>query len=169
MKPTTKTMKTSSSSTVTMLRSPRRILSTVVPIAVIEMNSTFTDVIGFGPVGLPYAPTHPWWPDRESDPEGHQQVAEAFELLMEHSHGSYTIPVKHRDGHRLWVAAAFNQVVDPDTGRRVIVGTFRDVTAEHYAVQRESALAALSVGARISPHFIEPILGCRMRSRPPSG
>ncbi|GID31689.1 SpoIIE family protein phosphatase [Paractinoplanes brasiliensis] len=112
---------------------------------VIEMNSTFTDLIGFGPEGLPYVPTHPWWPDRESDPEGHQQVTEAFELLMERSHGSYTIPVKHRDGHRLWVAAAFNQVVDPDTGRRVIVGTFRDVTAEHYAVQRESAVAALSV------------------------
>ena len=50
-----------------------------------------------------------------------------------------------RDGHRLWVAAAFNQVRDPDTGRRVIVGTFRDVTAEHYAVQRETALAALSM------------------------
>jgi PAS domain S-box-containing protein len=110
--------------------------------AVIEINSTFTDVLGFGPEGLPYPAAHPWWP---GDAEGHQQVADAFAGLMEQTRGSYTIPVQHRDGHRLWVAAAFNQVDDLDTGRRVAVGTFRDVTAEHYAVQRESALAALSV------------------------
>ncbi|MBM2614702.1 SpoIIE family protein phosphatase [Actinoplanes sp. LDG1-06] len=113
--------------------------------AVIEINSTFASVLGYGPEGLPYAPVHPWWPDRESDPEGFQQVQDAFGLLMDQSAGNYTIPVKHRDGHKLWVAAAFNQVEDPDTGRRAVVGTFRDVTAEHYAVQRESALAALSV------------------------
>ncbi|GAB7045599.1 SpoIIE family protein phosphatase [Catenuloplanes indicus JCM 9534] len=116
--------------------------------AVIEINSTFQTILGYGPEGLPYPPVHPWWPDAERDPDGHRLVEDAFALLMEHSRGSYTIPVNHRDGHRLWVAAAFNQVEDPDTGRRVIVGTFRDVTAEHYAVQRDSALAAL--GLRLS-------------------
>jgi PAS domain S-box-containing protein len=109
--------------------------------AVIEINSTFADILGFGPEGLPYPAPHPWWPEGD----GHQQVADAFATLMEDARGGYTIPVRHRDGHRLWVAAAFNQVTDPGNGRRVIVGTFRDVTAEHYAVQRESALAALSV------------------------
>ncbi|WP_067500342.1 SpoIIE family protein phosphatase [Actinoplanes sp. TFC3] len=113
--------------------------------AVIEINSTFTDILGYGPQELPYAPVHPWWPDPASDPAGYREVEQAFALLVERSRGSYTIPVTHRDGHRLWVAAAFNQVEEPDTGRRVIVGTFRDVTAEHYAVQRESALAAISV------------------------
>ncbi|MFG1994591.1 SpoIIE family protein phosphatase [Actinoplanes sp. NPDC048988] len=113
--------------------------------AIIEINPTFTDILGYGPEGLPYRPVHPWWPDRESDPDGYQQVAEAFAMLVDEPRGSYTIPVSHRDGHVLWVAASFNQVRDPDSGRRVIVGTFRDVTAEHYAVQRESALAALSV------------------------
>ena len=113
--------------------------------AVIEMNSAFTDILGYGPEGLPYPSLSPWWPDPETDPEGHQQVEAALAQLIDQPRGSYTIPVIHRDGHRLWVAAAFNQVEDPDTGRRVIVGTFRDVTAEHYAVQRESALAAVSV------------------------
>ncbi|BFU45328.1 SpoIIE family protein phosphatase [Krasilnikovia sp. MM14-A1004] len=112
---------------------------------VIETNSTFDDILGYGPADLPYPPVHPWWPDPAADPEGYQQAAEAFTALVERPHGAYTIPVTHRDGHRLWVAAAFNQVDDPETGRRVIVGTLRDVTAEHYAVQRESALAALSV------------------------
>ncbi|MEU4570254.1 SpoIIE family protein phosphatase [Micromonospora sp. NPDC023956] len=113
--------------------------------AVIEINTTFTDILGFGPEDLPYAPVHPWWPSQETEPEAYQQVADAFAMLVGQTRGSYTIPVTHRDGHRLWVAAAFSQVEDPDTGRWVIVGTFRDVTAEHYAVQRESALAALSV------------------------
>ncbi|MFJ4716763.1 SpoIIE family protein phosphatase [Streptomyces sp. NPDC088785] len=111
--------------------------------AVIEINTAFTTILGYGTDGLPYRPVHPWWPDAAADPVGHQQVAEAFGTLLDRAQGSYTIPVDHRDGHRLWVTATFNQVQDPDTGRTVVVGTFRDVTAEHYAIQRESALAAL--------------------------
>ncbi|MGV9598235.1 SpoIIE family protein phosphatase [Streptosporangium sandarakinum] len=112
--------------------------------AVVEINSAFADVLGYGPEGLPYAPVHPWWPDADTDPEAHRQVAEAFSDLLGHDKGGYTIPVIHRDGHRVWVSASFNHAQDPDTGRRVVVGTFRDVTAEHYAIQRESALASLS-------------------------
>ena len=113
--------------------------------AVVEMNSTFTDILGYGPEGLPYPPAAPWWPDRAADPSGYRLAADAFAALIERPRGSYTIPVRHRDGHTLWVAAAYNQVADPATGRHVTVGTFRDVTAEHYAVQRDSALAALSL------------------------
>ncbi len=64
--------------------------------------------------------------------------------MLDQTHGTFTIPVDHRDGHRLWVTVNFNHVDDPDTGRRVMVGTFRDVTAEHYTVQRETALASLN-------------------------
>ncbi|WP_089157651.1 SpoIIE family protein phosphatase [Micromonospora sp. NBS 11-29] len=113
--------------------------------AVVEINAAFTDILGYGPEGLPYPAMHPWWPDPEAEPEAHRQVSAAFSLLIGETQGTYTVPVTHRDGHRIWIAAAFNQVDDPDTGRRVIVGTFRDVTAEHYAVQRETALAGLSV------------------------
>ncbi|MGW0425225.1 SpoIIE family protein phosphatase [Streptomyces sp. NPDC003015] len=113
--------------------------------AVVETNAAFTDILGYGPQELPYRPIHPWWPEADSDPEGHAEVARAFAGLMEDGHGRYTIPVTHRDGHRLWIDVAFNHAKDPDTGRRVVVGTFRDVTAEHYAVQRDGALAALSL------------------------
>ncbi|AYG78065.1 Sensor histidine kinase TmoS [Streptomyces hundungensis] len=110
--------------------------------AVVEINTAFADILGYGPEGLPYRPVHPWWPDA-ADSEAYEQVSAAFTQLLGNPKGSYTIPITHRDGHRLWVTATFNQVDDPDTGRRVTVGTFRDVTAEHYAIQRESALAAL--------------------------
>ncbi|OXM54966.1 histidine kinase [Amycolatopsis alba DSM 44262] len=112
--------------------------------AVVETNSAFTDILGYGPDGLPYQPVHPWWPDADADPDSYRLVADAFDTVLRDRRGSYTIPVAHRDGHRLWVTASFNRVEDPDSGRRVTVGTFRDVTAEHYAVQRQSALSGLN-------------------------
>ncbi|MGA5757123.1 SpoIIE family protein phosphatase [Nonomuraea bangladeshensis] len=113
--------------------------------AVIEVNSAFTDILGYGPEDLPYAPEHPWWPDADADPQAHAQVAEAFERMMREGRGSVDVPVTHRDGHHVWITVTFNAVTDPDTRRRRVVGTVRDVTAEHYLVQRESALAALSM------------------------
>ena len=112
--------------------------------AVIEINTAFTEILGYGPEQLPYEAAHPWWPDAETDPEAHRQVEAAFAQLMNQTNGAFTAPVIHRDGHRLWVAASFNHADDPDTGRRVMVGTLRDVTAEHYIVQSQIALAALN-------------------------
>ena len=112
--------------------------------AVIEINTAFTDILGYGPSGLPYEPVHPWWPDAVTTPDAHRKVGEAFARLLGQDHGDFTVPVTHRDGHRIWVNVSFNHVDDPDTGRRVMVGTFRDVTAEHYAVQRQTAIAELN-------------------------
>ncbi|NDU71540.1 SpoIIE family protein phosphatase [Actinomadura sp. DSM 109109] len=112
---------------------------------VVEFNTAFTDILGYGAAELPFPPRPPWWPDEETDLEAHRQVTAAFEGMLVRERGSFDVPVRHRDGHRVWVSVAFNHVHDPETGRRVIVGTFRDVTADHYAIQRESALAALSM------------------------
>ncbi|MCV7348335.1 SpoIIE family protein phosphatase [Mycolicibacterium rhodesiae] len=112
--------------------------------AVIEMNKAFTDILGFGPEDLPYDPVHPWWPDAETQPEANAQIVAAFAALPDQPHGSYTVPVNHRDGHRVWITANIAHAQDPATGRSVMVGTFRDVTAEHYSVQRQTALATLN-------------------------
>ncbi|MEV7684984.1 SpoIIE family protein phosphatase [Streptomyces bungoensis] len=127
--------------------------------AVIEINAAFTDILGYGPEDLPYAPVHPWWPDATTDPDAHRRLGRAFTDLLDHAQGSHTIPVTHRDGHRLWVAVTYNEAQDPDTGRRVTVGTFRDVTAEHYAVQRETALAALSTSLSRAASLPEALSG----------
>src|SRR6185437_16568214 len=110
--------------------------------AVREVNSAFAEMLGFGPDGLPYPAPHPWWPDRESDPGAYRRAEEAFRSTREQRAGSFTVPVRHRDGRRLWVAGSFSEVTDEENGR-LVVGTLRDVTAEHYAIQRDSALAAL--------------------------
>ncbi|MEU0674005.1 SpoIIE family protein phosphatase [Streptomyces sp. NPDC006172] len=127
--------------------------------AVIETNAAFTDVLGYGPEGLPYRPVHPWWPDPDADPEAHRQVGEAFERLLGDRRGSFTVPVVHRDGRRLWANVTFSRAADPDTGRRVVVGTFRDVTAEHYAIQRESAQAALGLRMTQATSLAETLSG----------
>jgi PAS domain S-box-containing protein len=113
--------------------------------AVIEINAAFTGILGYGPEGLPYEPVHPWWPDASTDPEAGRQPAQVFADLLDNPQGSRVVAATHRDGHRLWVSVTANRARDPDSGRSVVVGTFRDVTAEHYAIQRETALAALSV------------------------
>ncbi|MFI5083278.1 MAG: SpoIIE family protein phosphatase, partial [Streptosporangiales bacterium] len=113
--------------------------------AVVEINAAFTDIMGFGPEDMPYSPVRPWWPDEKDDPEGHQMLKEGLGRLMTDSKGSFTVPLRRRDGRRIWVSGSFNEVRDPEDGRRRVVGTFRDITAEHYAVQREAALAAMGL------------------------
>jgi PAS domain S-box-containing protein len=129
---------------------------------VVEVNAGFTDLLGYGPEGLPYPPRRPWWPDEEADPEGHRLVSEALGRLMADSTGGFTVPLRHRDGHRIWVAGSFHEVTDPESGRRMVVGTFRDVTAAHYAVQREAALAAMGMVASragSAPQVLQEALG----------
>ncbi|MCS0604359.1 SpoIIE family protein phosphatase [Streptomyces sp. LP11] len=127
--------------------------------AVVEVNAAFADILGYGPEDLPYAPVHPWWPDARADAAAHRQVGDAFGDLLADPRGSVTVPVTHRDGHRLWVAVAWNKAHDPDTGRVVTVGTFRDVTAEHYAIQRETALAALGTALSRAASLPEALTG----------
>ena len=113
--------------------------------SVVEINAAFTDILGYGPEGLPYPVPCPWWPDGTADPDGHRLAAETFRTLRQLGKGTFTVPFARRDGRRIWVTGSFNEVRDPDHGRRMVVGTFRDVTAEHYAVQREAALAAMGL------------------------
>lgn len=112
--------------------------------AVVEINAAFTDILGYGADGLPYPPAAPWWPDATEDPEAHSLIVAAHDELLSRPRGTFTIPVSHRDGPRLWITISFSHAADPDTGGRVIVGTFRDTTDEHYVVQRTTALAAVN-------------------------
>jgi PAS domain S-box-containing protein len=113
--------------------------------SVVEINAAFTGILGFGPEGLPYPAPHPWWPDEQADPEGHRLLWDGLERMRKDSNGGFTVPLNHRDGRRIWVTGSFNEVSDPQNGRRMLVGTFRDITAEHYAVQREAAMAAMGL------------------------
>lgn len=115
---------------------------------VVEINAAFTELFGYGPGGLPYRAAHPWWPDVDVDAEAHRQVVDAFAEALGRDRGVYTLPMMHRDGHQLWCTVTFSKACDPDTGRDVIVGMLRDVTADTVAARRADALGAF--GAALS-------------------
>ena len=104
--------------------------------AVIEINDAFTEVLGFGAEGLPYTRRTCGGPGRTPTRKQHRKTVRPSRQLMAQSRGSLVAPVSHRDGHLLWAAATFSEIHDRETGRRIVVGTLRDVTAEHYAGQR---------------------------------
>ena len=111
---------------------------------VLEVNGAFRDILGFGPdVDLSQLPRL-WWPDEAADPEAHRMVAAAYADARQHAAGSFTVPLRHQQGHQIWAAVTFSAVEDPDSGSRMLVGTIRDVTAERLAAQRETAVTAMT-------------------------
>jgi hypothetical protein len=60
--------------------------------------------VGHSPDGLPFRWPHPWVPDPGADPDGWAVTAQAFDDYKRHGGGRYTIPVRHHDGHTIWLA-----------------------------------------------------------------
>jgi anti-anti-sigma factor len=108
---------------------------------VVEINDAFTEVLGYGQDGLPYALPHPWWPDPDADPDGYADVAAALSAAREGGGGRFLLPLRHRDGHRLWASCSAAAIPDPEGAGPMIVGVLRDVTTEHRTAQRDRLLA----------------------------
>ncbi|MCM6772272.1 SpoIIE family protein phosphatase [Nocardia sp. CDC159] len=100
---------------------------------VTEVNSAFGALTGYGPEGVPYKLPHPWSPHERS--EYPDLGTEAARFVM---------PIRHRDGRRLWLAVSTSSVLKPENEERVYVGTIRDVTSEHDAQARDQAVSRLA-------------------------
>ncbi|MCP3803878.1 SpoIIE family protein phosphatase [Allokutzneria sp. A3M-2-11 16] len=107
--------------------------------AVIEINSAFTEITGYPASELPTSWPHPWLFDAEEWPEEHRAQQKAFERFLAESGGQFRIPLRHRKGHRIWVAVSTTTVPD-DGGERLFVCTLRDVTAEKLAAERDTTI-----------------------------
>ena len=121
---------------------------------ILEANQAFLALVGYSPDGLPFRWPHPWVPDPGTDPDGWAVTAQAFTDYKRNGGGRYTVPVRHRDGHSVWLACSSASLPSPDGPGRLFVGTARDVTAERLAGQREATLAgfaaALAAAGEIS-------------------
>jgi PAS domain S-box-containing protein len=121
---------------------------------ILEANQAFMALVGYSPEGLPFSWPHPWGPDAAADPDGWAATAQAFTDYMRNGGGRYTVPVRHRDGHAVWLACSSASLPSPDGSGLLFVGTARDVTAERLAGQREATLAgfaaALAAAGEIS-------------------
>jgi PAS domain S-box-containing protein len=114
--------------------------------AVIEINDAFADITGYGADGLPYAWQHPWM---AADKASNERLAG----LLAQGTLEAEAPIRHRDGHIVWVAMSVNAVTSPgadgDTGD-TYVGTIRDITAARAAAERERAVARLATAVSVA-------------------
>ncbi|HEX3960563.1 MAG TPA: SpoIIE family protein phosphatase [Trebonia sp.] len=121
---------------------------------ILEVNQAFLALVGYGLDGLPFRWPHPWIPDSAADPDGYGAMARAFADYKRDGGGRYTVRVRHRDGHAVWLACSSASIPSPDGRGRLFVGTARDVTAERLTGQREATLAgfaaALAAAGEIS-------------------
>lgn len=122
---------------------------------ILEANQAFLDLVGYGPDGLPFRWPHPWVPDAAADPEGLAATTRAFGAYMRHGGGRYTVPVRHRDGHTVWLACSSASLPGPDGRGRLFVGTARDMTAERLAAQREATLAGFAAALAATKEISE--------------
>ncbi|GAA5053101.1 SpoIIE family protein phosphatase [Nocardia callitridis] len=111
---------------------------------IIEVNSAFGALTGYGAADLPFSLPHPW-----SIPEGPRYpdlgtVAQRF-----------IIPIRHRDGRHLWLAVSTSALVRPENSERIFVGTLRDVTAEHDAQARDQAASRLATAVGAATSVVE--------------
>ncbi len=118
---------------------------------IIEINNPFEAMLGYGTAGLPYTIPHPWWPDEDGDPEAFDVVRRAGVAAAKRGRGREVLPLRHRDGHRVWVDCSVETVPDREGSGTVLLGVLRDVTAAHRAAQRDALLA--EVGSVLAQHI----------------
>jgi len=130
--------------------------------AVIEVNDAFADITGYGPEGLPYAWQHPWMADDAGSGDRLSRLLAEGTLEAE-------APIRHRDGHTVWVAMSVNKVTSPgtDDAGGTYVGTIRDITAPRAAAERERAVAHLATAVSVAKSIGEVLSAtldeCRTR------
>ncbi|NEW29278.1 SpoIIE family protein phosphatase [Nocardia cyriacigeorgica] len=100
---------------------------------IIEVNSAFGELTGYGANEVPYALPHPW-----SLPEGQRYPDLGTAALR------FVTQIRHRDGRDRWLAVSTSTLVKPEGNERIFVGTIRDVTAEHDAQARDQAASRLA-------------------------
>lgn len=103
-----------------------------------EVNTAFGEITGYSSDDLPYPWPHPWIPRGELDSGGD------LPDYLRGGGGRFSLPVRHRSGHEVWLAIATNSAQALDGDGDIFVGTIRDITKERAAAGREQAAARLA-------------------------
>ncbi|MBW0115391.1 SpoIIE family protein phosphatase [Pseudonocardia abyssalis] len=109
--------------------------------SVIDANAALETILGYGRDGLPYRPPYPWLPDPETDPEAAAEAAAAFATATGQGTGTFVLPVRHKDGHWLWVEVSVATAPGRDGGDPMLLSTVRDVTERRRIAERDRLLA----------------------------
>ncbi|WP_328400280.1 SpoIIE family protein phosphatase [Nocardia sp. NBC_00403] len=111
---------------------------------IVEVNSAFGALTGYGAADIPYPLPHPW-----SMPEGPRYPDLGTEAQR------FVIPIQHRDGRTVWLAVSTSALIKPDDNEQIFVGTIRDVTAEHDAQARDQAASRLATAVGAATSVVE--------------
>jgi PAS domain S-box-containing protein len=111
--------------------------------AVVEMNDAFTEILGYPKDGLPYRWPHPWLVDQKG---ARQQQS----LVRSAGSTAYETPIRHRDGHLVWVMVSISEATETGSDQEVFVGTIRDITAERAFAARENAVLHLATAVAVA-------------------
>ncbi|MBM0225232.1 ATP-binding protein [Micromonospora sp. ATA51] len=125
----------------------------------VEANHAFCRLLGLDRLELPAPAPRSWWPDPETEPAERRGVEAAVRKMGTVDGGRVTVPLRHADGHRIWVEAVHNALREPVTGERLHVATLRDVTAEVHATARQAAVAALATRLASASDITEVLAG----------
>ncbi|OBG65733.1 MULTISPECIES: SpoIIE family protein phosphatase [unclassified Mycobacterium] len=111
--------------------------------SVIEMNNALIEILGYPAEGLPYRWPHPWLVDQKG-------ASQQQSLVQSIGATAYETPIRHRDGHLVWVTVSINAVQGSGSDQDVFVGTIRDITAERAFAARESAVLRLATAVAVA-------------------
>ncbi|MFD0363176.1 SpoIIE family protein phosphatase [Nocardia sp. GCM10030253] len=111
---------------------------------IVEVNSAFGALTGYGAADIPYPLPHPW-----SMPEGPRYPDLGTEAQR------FVIPIQHRDGRIVWLAVSTSALIKPENNEQIFVGTIRDVTAEHDAQARDQAASRLATAVGAATSVVE--------------
>jgi PAS domain S-box-containing protein len=119
---------------------------------VVEINTAFGDITGYGADGLPYGWPHPWIPPDDPLRDEHE---ENLPDRLRACGGRFTLCIRHRDGGEVWLAVTTSMVSMEQDGERIYVGTIRDVTKERAAAAREQEDARLATALSAATTVVE--------------
>ncbi|MEY8013917.1 SpoIIE family protein phosphatase [Mycobacterium servetii] len=115
---------------------------------VVEMNHALVEIVGYPAEGLPYRWPHPWLLDKET-------ALQQRSVVRDSGGSHYETPIRHRDGHLVWVLVTINTVRGSGSGLDAYVGTVRDITAERAFAARESAVLRLATSVAVAKSVSE--------------
>ena len=111
---------------------------------ILELNSAFSDMFGYGPEDFPIVPPYPWWPTVDEDSDEldalwtrHKAAASGLEGIAEFRY--YT-----RERESVWIASADAIISGADDRVIAVVRTFRDITGQKQSQARRAAAARVS-------------------------